>query len=154
MAHLLTSDDKYRDLIYDDAYRSYLITRRDSPGDYRFGRMHGKRVRVRARSAFRRVNGYLKNMIEAIANSKMRRMERELELRGVGLDRPNNNWVALKANREFAMTASAVIAFLRSVVSSLVTFLGPSWDGPVRKYRPEEHYMRGPGPTWREKHYL
>jgi hypothetical protein len=52
------------------------------------------------------------------------------------------------------MTASAVIAFLRSVVSSLVTFLGPSWDGPVRKYRPEEHYMRGPGPKWREKHFL
>jgi hypothetical protein len=52
------------------------------------------------------------------------------------------------------MTASAVIAFLRSVVSSLVTFLGPSWDGPVRKYRPEEHYMRGPGPKWREKHFV
>ena len=92
MAHLLTSDDKYRDLIYDDAYRSYLITRRDSPGDYRFGRMHGKRVRVRARTALRRVNGYLKNMIEAIANSKLRRMERELELRGIRLDRASNNW--------------------------------------------------------------
>jgi hypothetical protein len=52
------------------------------------------------------------------------------------------------------MTASAVIAFLRSAVSSLVTFLGPSWDGPVRKYRPEEHYMRGPGPKWREKHFV
>jgi hypothetical protein len=31
-------------------------------------------------------------------------------------------------------------------------FLGPSWDGPVRKYRPERYYMRGPGPKWREKH--
>ena len=27
-----------------------------------------------------------------------------------------------------------------------------SGDGPVRKYHPEEHYMRGPGPKWREKH--
>ena len=44
--------------------------------------------------------------------------------------------------------------FLRSAVSSLVTFLSPSWDGPVRKYRPEDHYMRGPGPKWREKHAI
>jgi len=36
-------------------------------------------------------------MIEAIANSKMRRMERELELRGIRFDRPNNNWVARKS---------------------------------------------------------
>jgi hypothetical protein len=33
-------------------------------------------------------------MIEAIANSKLRRMERELELRGIRLDRTDNNWVA------------------------------------------------------------
>jgi hypothetical protein len=32
-------------------------------------------------------------MIEAIANSKLRRVERELELRGIGLDRASNNWV-------------------------------------------------------------
>ena len=53
-----------------------------------------------------------------------------------------------------ARTASVVVAFLRGAVSSLVTFLGPSWDGPVRRYRPEDHYMRGPGPKWREKHVL
>jgi hypothetical protein len=52
-----------------------------------------KRVRVHARAALRRVNGYLKNMIEAIADSKLRRMERELELRGIHFDRPNNDWV-------------------------------------------------------------
>jgi hypothetical protein len=23
---------------------------------------------------------------------------------------------------------------------------------PTRTYRPEAHYMRGPGPKWREKH--
>ena len=23
----------------------------------------------------------------------------------------------------------------------------------IRKYRPERHYMRGPGPKWREKHF-
>ena len=32
------------------------------------------------------VNGFLKNMIEAIADSKLRRLERELELRGIRLD--------------------------------------------------------------------
>ena len=26
------------------------------------------------------------------------------------------------------------------------------WAGPS-KYHPEEHYMRGPGPKWREKHF-
>ena len=92
MADLLAGDDENRDLTYDDAYRSYLITRRDPSSDYRFGRTHGKRVRVHARTALRRVNGYLKNMIEAIANAKLRRMERELELRGIRFDRRNDNW--------------------------------------------------------------
>jgi hypothetical protein len=89
MAHLVSGDDKFPDLGYDDDYRFYLITRRDASGDYRFARTHGKRVRVQARSALRRVNGYLKSMIEAIANSKMRRMQRQLELRGVAFDRRN-----------------------------------------------------------------
>jgi hypothetical protein len=93
MAHFLTSDEKYRDLIHDDDYRSY---RGGSPGGYRFGRTQRKRVRVHARAAFRRVNGYLKNMIEAIANSKLRRMERELELRGIRYDRPSASWAARK----------------------------------------------------------
>ena len=47
---------------------------------------------------------------------------------------------------------SALISVLRATVTSLVRFFGPSWDGPVRRYHPEEHYMRGPGPKWREKH--
>lgn len=52
------------------------------------------------------------------------------------------------------MSTSVLVSLLRSGARSLVTFLGPSWDGPVRKYRPEQHYMRGPGPKWREKHVL
>jgi hypothetical protein len=55
--------------------------------------------------------------------------------------------------RQLSFTASAVVSVLRSAAGSLLTFLGPSWDGPRGKYRPEEHYMRGPGPKWREKHF-
>jgi hypothetical protein len=55
--------------------------------------------------------------------------------------------------RQFSLGVSVVASLLRSAFSALLTFLGPSWDGPVRKYRPERHYMRGPGPKWREKQY-
>jgi hypothetical protein len=54
--------------------------------------------------------------------------------------------------RQFSFTASVLVSLLRSAVSSLLTFLSSSWDGS-RKYRPERHYMRGPGPKWREKQY-
>jgi hypothetical protein len=54
----------------------------------------------------------------------------------------------------FSFTASVPVSFLRRAVSAVATFLGPSWDGPVKKYRPEAHYMRGPGPKWREKHFV
>ena len=91
MAHLLAGDDKNRDLTYDEAYRWCLITRSDPPGDYRFGRLRGKRLRVRARTALRRVNCYLQTMIEAIANAKLRRMERDLELRGIRFERRNES---------------------------------------------------------------
>jgi hypothetical protein len=83
-------------LIYDDDYRSYLIARSNSPG-YRFGRTQGKRARIHARNALGRANGYLKAMIEAIANAKLRRMERELELRGIRFDRANASWVTRKS---------------------------------------------------------
>jgi hypothetical protein len=94
MAHLITSDDEYRDLTHDDAYRSYLVTRSDSAGDYRFARTQGKRTRVHLRSAARRINGYFRDMIEAIASSKLRRMQRELELGGTRYGRPGNELVA------------------------------------------------------------
>jgi hypothetical protein len=91
MPHFLTGDEKDRDLIYDDDYRSYLLARSHSSSGYRFGRAHRKRIRVRARAALSRINGYFKNMIEAIADAKLRRMERELELRGIRYHRPNDS---------------------------------------------------------------
>jgi hypothetical protein len=56
--------------------------------------------------------------------------------------------------RQFSFIVSAVVSLLRSAASSLLTFLSSTWDGPVGRYRPEDHYMRGPGPKWREKHFL
>jgi hypothetical protein len=97
MNHFLASDDKYRDSIYHEDYWSHRINKRNSPSDYRFGRPHGKHVRVSTHAALSRINGYLKNMIEVIANSKLRRMERELELHGIRRDRLNGNSVALKS---------------------------------------------------------
>jgi hypothetical protein len=67
--------------------------------DYRFGRTHDKRIRLRARRVLGRVNGFLKNMIEAIADSKMRRIERELELRGYRYDRSSNAWMPSDSRR-------------------------------------------------------
>ena len=90
MSHYLASGDKYRALSYGNANRSRF-------SGYQFGSAHGKRVRVR--TALSRANGYLKNMIEAIANSKLRRMERELALRGIRFDRADDNSVASNTAR-------------------------------------------------------
>jgi hypothetical protein len=79
MAHFLVSDDRCRTLIYDDDRRSHRSDRGDRPGDYRFARIHGKHVH----GPLGRVSGYFRRMVEAIVDSKLRRMERELELRGI-----------------------------------------------------------------------
>ena len=49
---------------------------------------------------------------------------------------------------------SIFAAMVRSALGAVVTFVGSCWDGPVGKYRPEDHYMRGPGPKWRAKHFI
>ena len=59
---------------------------------------------------------------------------------------------------KISFSASVVVSLLRGAVGPAARFvsstLGSMWDGPVGKYRPEDHYMRGPGPKWREKHFL
>jgi hypothetical protein len=52
--------------------------------------------------------------------------------------------------RQSSFITSVLVSPLRHAASALAASLGPFWD--VRKYRPERHYMRGPGPKWREKH--
>ena len=42
--------------------------------------------------------------------------------------------------------------YLHTICIGLLAFLFPTWYGPERKYHPEDHYMRGPGPKWRAKH--
>ena len=76
MAHFLVSDEKYRDLIqgeYGSSHRAKLRA------GYRFGRVPGNPGRGSARHD----GGTFRRVIEAIVNSKLRRMERELELRGI-----------------------------------------------------------------------
>jgi hypothetical protein len=89
MAHYLISNDKCPGLPHGDEEES-------QPSGYRFGRAvtsdHAKYGFGRA--ALNRVNGYFKSLIAAIANAKLRRMHRELELRGIRLDQSDKVWIA------------------------------------------------------------
>ena len=89
MAHYLTGDDKYRGLPYGDEGES-------KPSGYRFGRdvKRGHAKFGAGRSALSRINGYFKTLIAAIADAKLRRMRRELELRGIRLDQSDEVWIA------------------------------------------------------------
>jgi len=40
---------------------------------------------------------------------------------------------------------------LRAAAGALAKLIQAAIEGP-EKYHPERHYMRGPGPKWREKH--
>ena len=42
-----------------------------------------------------------------------------------------------------------IAALLRFVSEAIWQSLPEAWRNP---YRPERHYMRGPGPKWRERH--
>jgi hypothetical protein len=94
MSRLLTGQEEFLDSNY-ESYRSNLATRQHTANDYRFGRSRVKRSR-RMRRTLRRVNGWLKTLIEVIGISKLRRIERELEFRGIHLDPNRNNWVVRK----------------------------------------------------------
>lgn len=51
---------------------------------------------------------------------------------------------------------SNLTARIAIAAAGLVAVVKDAWlataTGPAVKYRPEAHYMRGPGPKWRAKH--
>jgi hypothetical protein len=51
-----------------------------------------------------------------------------------------------------AFPASRLATVALKAAGILAGFIRTTFEGPGGKYRPEEHYMRGPGPKWREKH--
>jgi hypothetical protein len=51
------------------------------------------------------------------------------------------------------IATSAIVSALRKAGLALFKFVIGD-GGTPRRYRPEAHYMRGPGPKWREKHLL
>jgi hypothetical protein len=42
-----------------------------------------------------------------------------------------------------------ILSKARRALEGVLMFL---WGGSPKQYFPEAHYMRGPGPKWREKH--
>jgi hypothetical protein len=50
-----------------------------------------------------------------------------------------------------ALSGSAA-ALLPRPFASISHLLGTIWRDLAHGYRPERHYMRGPGPAWRAKH--
>jgi hypothetical protein len=46
---------------------------------------------------------------------------------------------------------SAVASVFHLTLAALLTFMFPEWYGPNKRYRPGQHYMRGPGPKCRAK---
>lgn len=93
MPFLPTSCDKYRELTCGNDDRSHVVARSSAPSGYKFGRVQGRRFR-RMGSALARANLHFKSLIEAIADAKLRRMQRELELRGIRYE--NDNWTVRK----------------------------------------------------------
>jgi hypothetical protein len=83
MAHDIARGDKRRRPLYGSG---------PSPVGYRFGRGHLKGGP--GRSALNRVSDWSKRLVAAIADAKLRRMQRELELRGIRFDQPDEAWIA------------------------------------------------------------
>ena len=68
-----------------------MIMAKLSPAD-QFGRArlkHGP-----GRSALGRANRVLKNLIQAATHARLRRIRQELELHGIRLDGPDEEWIA------------------------------------------------------------
>lgn len=58
--------------------------------------------------------------------------------------------------RAISVLSGSAAALLPRPFAGIGHFLAAFWQeltrDAVRPYRPEQHYMRGPGPAWRAKH--
>jgi hypothetical protein len=54
-------------------------------------------------------------------------------------------------NRDRSDAMFARIGSYTEAMAALLKRLRQAWGSP-HAYRPGDHYMRGPGPKWREKH--
>lgn len=82
MATLFSGDDHRKFLVEDD-YRAYLISRNPPPIVHHSASVHWKRLRVYARRVVHGVDSALHWMIAALEKSKTRRIQRELQIRGI-----------------------------------------------------------------------
>lgn len=86
MTMFYSRENEYHDLIGEDAYRSWLISRNQAPIEDHSDDMDLKRLRVLVRGAVNRVRGIFAALRMALVADKMRRVRRELALRGVRYD--------------------------------------------------------------------
>ena len=80
MTHLVFTEDR----IHEPAVARQL--NRNPPNDYRFARGSAKRARRFAGRAARGARGLFSAMLEIITAAKIRRIDRELRIRGVRYD--------------------------------------------------------------------
>jgi len=83
MAAPFFSGDDRRSYYSEDDYRAYLISRNPPPIVHHSAHVYWKRLRVRARRVASRADSVLNWMIEALARSRTRRIQREMQLRGI-----------------------------------------------------------------------
>lgn len=167
----LADDGNGFDFTRDDSYRFYLITRDAAwieKQAARGGEQRGDIPRQQAMGS----RGLVAKLFDVITRAKVRRLARDLAIRGVCYDRASNSRISAvsidsivtaiekanavpskPANASFHATThrQSFAGILRRAIGSLANFLFPEWGERAGNYQPERHYMRGPGPKWREK---
>lgn len=116
-----------------------------------------------AARATRKISAALRAIHRAIMAGKLRRLRRELMLRRQ-THAPAEHDAAkfprrplLSEKWEFQDMSRFKIVSIRKVVAvaaNALAWVARAAIGPTKAYHPEQHYMRGPGPKWREKHLL
>ncbi len=90
MAALFSGED-HRNFYAEDDYRAYLISRNPPPIVHHSRTVRLKRLRVHARRMVHGVDSVLHWLIEALARFKTRRIQRELQLRGIRYAQRNDD---------------------------------------------------------------